>query len=180
MKWMKNIGIFALGMLIVLVVTILCIPVNALFEESYSTIIEDRNGHLLDAQIASDEQWRFPPLDTIPKTFSKAVIEFEDKRFYHHIGIDFKAILRAIVNNSKKEHARSGASTISMQLARMSRNKGQRTIFQKLIEMAIALKIEIRYSKDEILALWASHAPFGGNIVGLEAASWRYYHKEPA
>ena len=163
----------------ILVAVVLCIPVNNLFKLDYSILLEDRDGHLLAAQIADDEQWRFPLLHEIPEPFEKSVITFEDKRFRSHPGIDIRAVLRAIKQNSTAGNTQSGASTITMQVARLSRKSTKRTLGQKLIEIAMAFKIELVYSKDEILRMWASHAPFGGNVVGLEAASWRYFNKAP-
>jgi penicillin-binding protein 1C len=160
-------------------ILILCIPVHPLFTDPYCTVVEDKDGHLLAAQIAADDQWRFPLSAKVPEHFRKAVIRFEDKRFYRHPGIDLRAVLRAVKINIQAGKIKSGASTLTMQLARLSRKDKPRTVVQKLIEMAIALKLELVYSKDEILALWSAHAPFGGNIIGLEAASWRYFHKSP-
>lgn len=158
---------------------ILCIPVRHLFSDPYSSVVEDRAGHLLAAQIAADDQWRFPLSDHIPEDFKKALICYEDKRFYRHPGVDILAVLRAVKLNILAGSIKSGASTITMQVARLSRKDKPRTIVQKLIEMAIALKLELVYSKEEILELWSAHAPFGGNIIGLEAASWRYFYKSP-
>ena len=85
------------------------------------------------------------------------------------------AIGRAIVLNIRKRDIRSGASTITMQTIRLSRENRPRTIGEKIIEMLLAVRLELRYSKTRILAMYASNAPFGGNVVGLEAASWRYF-----
>ncbi len=73
----------------------------------------------------------------------------------------------------------SGGSTITMQVIRLSRKGKRRTVFEKIIEMVLATRLELRYSKQEILGLYASHAPFGGNVVGLEAACWRYFGRSP-
>lgn len=154
------------------------LPEN-LFEKEYSFILESREGNLMGALIASDEQWRFPPPENIPDKFLHALIEFEDKRFYYHFGIDPIAIVRAVRENVKNKKIVSGGSTISMQLARLSRKSPGRTVWDKSIETLLALRIELRYSKSEILNLYATHAPFGGNVVGLEAASWRYFGRPP-
>lgn len=95
------------------------------------------------------------------------------------MGVDFIAIGRALVQNVKAGHVESGASTLSMQVIRLSRKGKSRSVFQKLIEMILATRLEFSYSKNEILELYSSHAPFGGNVVGLETASWRYFKKEP-
>jgi penicillin-binding protein 1C len=155
-----------------------CLP-KPLFDSPYSTVIEDRTGRLLGARIANDGQWRFPEGNSVPAFFAEAVIAFEDKRFYSHWGVDGKALLRAIRQNIKAGKVVSGGSTISMQVIRLARQNKSRNIFQKIIEAILATRLEWRYSKAEILALYAAHAPFGGNVVGLEAASWRYYGKAP-
>jgi len=176
----KNIFKLSLGIVVIVFLTyfILCLP-KPLFDSTYSKVLEDEHGHLLSASIAKDGQWRFPPMDTLPHTFKQAIIHFEDKRFYNHLGLDFRSLARAIKQNIKARKVISGASTISMQVIRLSAPK-KRTIKNKWIEIVKALRIETMYTKHEILNLYASHAPFGGNVVGLEAASWRYYGKKPA
>ena len=153
---------------------------DPLFSDPYSTVLNDSKGQLIGAKISSDGQWRFPLIDSVPNYFEEAIITFEDKRFRNHIGVDFLSIARAAVQNIKAGQIESGASTLSMQVIRMSRKGKPRSIYQKIVEMILALRLEFRYSKDEILQLYASHAPFGGNVVGLEAASWRYYKKDPS
>jgi len=171
----KTIKRVAAGLGIVLLAAYLfCLPRDLFKNTSYSTVVTDRNGELLGARIASDGQWRFPPSDTIPEKFKVALIEFEDKHFAYHPGVDLLAIGRALVDNIKAGHVTSGGSTITMQVIRMSRRK-ERTISQKCIEAVLATRLELRCSKKKILALYAAHAPFGGNVVGLEAASWRYF-----
>ncbi|HKE94952.1 MAG TPA: penicillin-binding protein 1C [Povalibacter sp.] len=144
-----------------------------------STIMLDRNGELLGARIAADEQWRFPPRATVPDKFSRALIAYEDKRFRSHPGVDVAAMGRAIVADLKARHIVSGGSTLSMQLARLVRAREDRGVIDKVVEMILATRIELSYSKDEILAFYASNAPFGANVVGLEAASWRYFGRSP-
>lgn len=144
----------------------------------YSTVVEDKNGELLSATIASDGQWRFPPSDSVPYKFRTAIRLFEDEYFNYHPGFNPLSLLRAFRQNWQSAKVKSGGSTITMQLIRISRRK-QRTYWQKVIELILALKIEIQYSKKEIFSLYAANAPFGGNVVGLEAASWRYYGRSP-
>lgn len=148
------------------------------FDDPYSTVIEDRNGKLLGALIAADGQWRFPPPDSIPDRMKECIIMFEDKNFYMHPGIDLGALGRAMQLNLKHRKIVSGGSTISMQVIRMMRKGKARTIVEKVIEMSLALRMELMYSKEDILSLYLSHAPFGGNVVGIEAASWRYFGAE--
>lgn len=155
-----------------------CLP-NPLFNDPTCMVLEARDGSLLGARIAGDGQWRFPAMDTVPGKFEKAIIEFEDRRFYVHPGFDPLAFARAIRQNFQNRSIVSGGSTLSMQVIRLARKGKSRTVFEKIIELVLATRLEIRYSKEEILALYASNAPFGGNVVGLDAAAWRYYGKKP-
>ncbi|MCB0807480.1 MAG: penicillin-binding protein 1C [Bacteroidales bacterium] len=155
-----------------------CLP-EPLFDDPYSTVIEDRKGKLLGAKIAEDGQWRFPYRDTVPDKFAKSIVLFEDRYFFWHPGINPVSLFRAAIQNAKEGEIVSGGSTLSMQVIRLSRKGKPRTIREKMVEIVLALRLELRYSKDEILALYAAHAPFGGNVVGLEAAAWRYYGRPP-
>lgn len=146
-----------------------------LFNDPYSTVLLARDGALLSASIAGDGQWRFPSGDSLPEKFAEALITFEDKRFYKHPGIDILALGRAFKKNISAGKIISGGSTISMQVIRLSRKGKPRTFLEKAIEIILATRLELRYSKKEILSLYAAHAPFGGNVVGLEAACWRYF-----
>lgn len=151
-----------------------------LFKVSISQVVEDARGELLSARIAADGQWRFPAPDSIPVVYREALIEFEDRNFFHHQGVDPLALLRAIFQNLKRGSIVSGGSTISMQVIRMARGNRSRSISQKIIEAILATRLEFGYSKQQVLNLYAANAPFGGNVVGLEAASWRYFGKSPA
>lgn len=150
-----------------------CLP-KQLFHVPYSTVVTDRNGELLGARIAPDGQWRFPPRHTAPDKVKQCLIEFEDHHFYHHWGVNPLSVGRAIYQNLKEKRIVSGGSTLTMQTIRLARNES-RTFGEKFIEMIWATRLEFRYSKEEILSLYASHAPFGGNVVGLDAAAWRYF-----
>lgn len=152
---------------------IFCLP-GQLFHVPYSTVVTDRNGELLGARIASDGQWRFPPRNTTPDKIAQCLITFEDKHFYHHWGVNPLSVGRAFIQNVKNKRIVSGGSTLTMQTIRLARNES-RTIGEKLIEMIWATRLEFRASKEEILSTYISHAPFGGNVVGLDAAAWRYF-----
>jgi len=154
-----------------------CLP-TPLFDSPTSTILLSKNGRLMNARIAEDGQWRFPEMDSTPVKFNEAIIAFEDHDFYAHTGVSFRAIGRAALSNIKAKRVVSGGSTITMQIARMARGS-KRTFYNKFIEAIWAFRMETVYSKEEILTIYASHAPFGGNVVGLEAASWRYYGLNP-
>ena len=151
-----------------------------LFAAPESYVLEARDGSLLSARIASDGQWRFPARSTVPEKFRRALVTFEDKRFYSHSGIDGLAIARALRINTRAGRVLSGGSTLTMQLARLSRDEKQRSLSNKVAEALLALRIEASFSKDEILAMYAAQAPFGGNVVGLEAAAWRYFGRDPS
>ncbi|WP_336524996.1 penicillin-binding protein 1C [Bacteroides acidifaciens] len=150
-----------------------CLP-RQLFHVPYSTVVTDRNEELLGARIASDGQWRFPPRKTTPEKIKQCLITFEDKHFHHHWGVNPLSIGRAIYQNTKHKRIISGGSTLTMQTIRLSRNES-RTFGEKIIEMIWATRLEFRASKEEILSMYVSHAPFGGNVVGLDAAAWRYF-----
>lgn len=151
-----------------------CLPVS-LFNAPYSSILLSNKNELLGARIAKDGQWRFPSSLKITKKFRQALIHYEDKRFNSHLGVDPVALARALYLNINQGKVVSGASTLSMQVIRLARKNPKRTYIEKILEMILALRLELRYSKDEILALYASHAPFGGNVVGVETAAWRYF-----
>ncbi|NMH27026.1 penicillin-binding protein 1C [Flavobacterium sp. SE-s28] len=152
----------------------LCLP-ETLFDEPYSTVIESREGELLGAKIASDGQWRFPAADSISAKYAQCVVMYEDENFRRHPGFNPISMYKAFVQNRKAGKVIRGGSTITQQVIRLSRKNKQRTYFEKLIEIILATRLELRMSKDEILQTYAAHAPFGGNVVGLEMASWRYF-----
>ena len=152
---------------------------NKLFTNSCSTILLDQNNELLAAKIAADGQWRFPQSDSIPVKFKKCITVFEDEYFYYHPGINPFSIFKSIKRNFGAGKIKSGGSTITMQIARMMRNHQKRNYFQKITEILLAIRIELSYKKSSILNIYCSNAPFGSNVVGLSAASWRYYGRSP-
>lgn len=155
----------------------LCLP-EKLFTDPYSTVLLDRNGELLSAQIAPDGQWRFPDGPSIPEKLRSAIVLYEDKRFDEHFGVDPLAVGRAIKQNLKAGTILSGASTITMQVVRLSRKNPSRTFIEKFWEAVLATRIEWRYDKNEIINMYANHAPYGGNVVGIQAAAWRYFGRD--
>ena len=148
---------------------------RTLFKEPYSTVIESKEGELLGAKIARDGQWRFPAQDSVPDKFKKCIVYFEDEYFYKHPGFNPGAMINAFKQNKKAGKVVRGGSTLTQQVIRLSRKGKKRTYFEKLIEIILATRLELGYSKNEILEMYAAHAPFGGNVVGLEMASWRYF-----
>jgi penicillin-binding protein 1C len=153
-----------------------CLP-DPLFRDPTSTILGDSKGELLSARVAKDGQWRFPAPDSIPVKFEQALLLFEDEYFYSHPGVNPVSLLRAIRQNFSGGRTISGGSTLSMQTIRLARKGKSRNILVKCIEMIQAVRMELTYSKKEILKLYTAHAPFGGNVVGLDAASWRYFNR---
>lgn len=146
-----------------------------IFKDPYSTVLYSSDGQLIGAMIADDGQWRFPQITEVPEKFKKALICFEDQYFYKHPGVNLYSLCRAAWVNTKEQRVVMGGSTLTMQMIRVSRKAKSRNVFQKSIEIILASRVELKYSKDEILSMYISNAPFGGNIVGLEAASWRYF-----
>lgn len=164
------------GFVVLCIVYLCCLPRDLFEGTTYSKVLTDRNGELLNAKIAEDGQWRFPPSDSVPEKFCTAITTFEDRWFRWHPGVNPVSLARATYQNLSSGRVVSGGSTITMQVIRLSRNR-ERTVWQKMTECILATRLELKCSKDEIMALYAAHAPFGGNVVGLEAASWRYFGK---
>lgn len=155
----------------------LCIPPPQ-FNKPLSTVVFAGDGALLGAHIAEDGQWRFPAPAHLPEKYKTALLTFEDEYFYYHPGINPWSLFRATFQNIKQNRIISGGSTLTMQVARISAD-APRTIGNKLLEMAKALRLELGHSKEEILLIYAANAPFGGNIVGFETASWHYFERPP-
>ncbi len=160
------------------VVFLLVVPVVE-FDRPLSAALLDRDGRLLGAVTASDGQWRFGIPETVPEKFRHAAVLFEDRRFAFHPGVDPIAVVRAAWQDIAAWQVVSGGSTITQQVVRLSRPGNRRSPGEKLIEMVLALRLEAALSKEEILRLYAGHAPFGGNVVGIDAASWRYFGRAP-
>ncbi|NVO08679.1 MAG: penicillin-binding protein 1C [Bacteroidales bacterium] len=148
---------------------------SPLFSDPTCTVITDEQSNLLDATIACDGQYRFPETNSIPPKFAKCIVTFEDRHFYQHPGVNPFSVWRALVQNIKAKKIVRGGSTISMQVIRLSRKGQSRSFSEKIVEIVLALRLELSYSKNKILRLYASHAPYGGNVVGIDAAAWRYF-----
>ena len=153
-----------------------CLP-KELFTKPTSTVITSKNDELLGALIAKDGQWRFPHNDAVPEKFKTCLIQFEDEYFYKHPGFNPISIFNALRQNVKAGSVKRGGSTITQQVIRLSRGNKDRTYFEKLKELILATRLEFRASKEKIITYWSSNAPFGGNVVGLDAASWRYFNR---
>ncbi len=143
-----------------------------------SVIVFDRNGKILRGFTTPDQMWRMPvDIDDVSPKLKMAVINYEDRWFRYHLGINPISIFRALITNIKAGKIVCGGSTITMQVARMMEPK-PRTIKSKLIEMIRAFQLELSFSKDEILGFYFNLAPYGGNIVGSASASYFYFNKD--
>lgn len=148
---------------------------SPLFSSPFSTVLYSSSGEIISVKIAEDEQWRISLEDNIADKYKTCLINYEDEAFYSHLGFNPLSLVRAIKQNLQARRIVSGGSTITMQVARLAQQNPPRTIWQKLKELYIAFRIELAYSKEEILKLYANHAPFGGNVVGIAAAGYKYY-----
>jgi len=174
-KWQIVIGI----LLIFIAYLIYPLP-NPLFTDDYSQIIKDRKGETLRIFLNQNDQWCFPAESNkkAPERLKTAVIQYEDAYFYWHLGVNPVSVARAAYQNIKNRRIVSGASTLTMQLARLMQPK-KRSFKNKIQEMFLAIKLDLHYSKDQIIELYLNHAPYGGNISGYRAASLRYFRKNP-
>lgn len=146
---------------------------------AYSTVITDREGRIMHAYLTPDDKWRLKTeLDEISPLLRKTIIAKEDQHFYRHPGVNPLAVARALWNNMVKGRRTSGASTITMQVARALERR-PRTLGNKLVEMFRAFQLEWKYSKDEILQLYLNLVPYGGNIEGVKSAAFLYFNKAP-
>jgi len=184
-------GALLLGGLLACLAGGLLLTPNPLAVSRWSTVILDRRGEILGASIAVDGQWRFPPAGPVNGRYATALVEFEDRRFRLHPGVDPLAILRAARQWIERGRVVSGASTISMQAVRLLRAgqekdagseaarrapaRGALGLGGKALEALLALRLERSFPKDSIMRIYASSAPYGGNVVGLEAAAWRWF-----
>lgn len=140
----------------------------------FSYVLVDEDKSLLASKIAKDGQWRFP-MQTMPdSTYIQCLLEFEDKRFLIISGLILLPFFE-LFKLTLRQKIVSGASTVTMQLARMAMHHQKRTISNKLLEMSLAIGLEFRFSKNQILRLYSLYAAYGGNIVGLSTAKWKYY-----
>jgi penicillin-binding protein 1C len=166
----------------------------------FAPIVTARDGTVIHAFLADDDKWRMKTeLSEISPTLRSALLQKEDKWFYWHFGVNPLAVARAAVNNLRHQKTTSGASTLTMQVARMLENQRtstqristqqkrssanyaqrERTLWNKLVEVFRALQLEITHSKSEILQLYLNLAPYGGNIEGVKAASLLYFGTLP-
>ncbi len=155
-------------------------PLNLEAAKQLSVIVTDRNDRLLRPYTTADGKWRLPiDPSEVDQRYLKMLMAFEDRRFYRHHGVDPRAVARASLQLIRHRRLVSGASTLTMQVARLIEGKHERTGFGKLRQMARAIQLEQALSKNEILRIYLRLAPFGGNIEGVRAATLAYFGKEP-
>lgn len=187
LKFMLKIALFCAFAFALFLILDALYPLNLdMLNKQKSRILYDRNGEILNMQISDDQIWRFyAAADEIPPRLKQSAIYFEDRYFYYHFGVNPASILRAATYNftqnfTKKNEGnveRVGASTITMQVARMMRPK-QRSYKNKIIEIFNAFQLEWHFSKDEILGMYFNLAPYGGNIEGVKTAAYFYFKKD--
>src|ERR1700739_3744893 len=193
MKWLKNIlqalhirrkkilwgiGVFVLTSYLLFKLVDWLYPLNT-EGLSYSTVVLSSDGSIMSAFLSRDDKWRIQiRKEDIPEGLKKAFIFKEDKYFFIHPGVNLIALARAFFQDIRARHVVSGASTITMQVARML-SPERRTFFNKFKEIFKALQLESHYSKEEILEMYFNLLPYGGNVEGIKAASVIYLHKLP-
>ncbi len=150
-----------------------------LFSDPFATAVYSREGNLLGARIAVDGQWRFESTGVVSEKFKQALLLFEDQHFYQHPGFNPVSIVAALIQNIKAGEIVRGGSTLTQQVIRISRKGKPRTYLEKGVEVTLAVGLELVSTKTEILQYFADHAPMGGNVVGVEAAAWRYFGHSP-
>jgi penicillin-binding protein 1C len=176
-SFLKGIVITFAGSFVLFVLLNLIFPLKDKVE--YSTIITDKNGEVINAFLTTDQKWRMKTeLNEISPLLRKTLIAKEDKYFYYHPGVNPFAIVRAAFKNISRMKRTSGASTITMQVARALEPR-KRNAGSKIIEMFRAYQLEWKYSKDKILQMYLNLVPYGGNLEGVKAASLLYFSKNP-
>ncbi|PKP08184.1 MAG: penicillin-binding protein 1C [Bacteroidetes bacterium HGW-Bacteroidetes-4] len=171
-----------IGMAILSFLLYLILPFSQpFFSTDYSVVVADEAGRFLRVFLNKQEQWCFSPQieQQVPEKLKKAVTLFEDEYYYRHPGVNPVSVIRALKQNLNEGKIVSGASTLTMQVARI-RQGNKRTYWNKLKELAEAFKLEVHFTKDELLKLYLDHAPYGANIQGYQAASYRYFGKNPS
>jgi len=170
----KIIFLFILLLILALSIGVITLPSP---QEEFSYVLFADQGQLLNARLAKDEQWRFQQKEKLPSPYISAVIAFEDQYFFKHPGFNPFSLWRAFIQNTKAGKIISGGSTLTMQDIRLRRGMRKRSVWNKGLEIYWAMVLEVIHSKHWILLDYAARAPFGSNVVGFEAACWRYFDK---
>ncbi|WP_103617571.1 penicillin-binding protein 1C [Campylobacter concisus] len=175
-KFLKFLAIFLALLVAIFLILDQIYPLNLdALKKDEAKILLDKNGEIINMKLSSDGIWRFHE-QSFPNSLKQCVVLFEDRYFYYHFGVNFASIFRAFFHNLRSDN-RIGASTITMQVARML-EPGDRSYKNKIREIFRAFQLELHFSKDEILNLYLNLAPYGGNIEGAKAASFFYFGKE--
>ncbi|CAK0757581.1 penicillin-binding protein 1C [Gammaproteobacteria bacterium] len=165
--------------MLVLVVGDVWFPPNLARLQDLSTVVSDRTGRPLRIFLNREDTWRLSSdLSEVPTEFITLLLAYEDQRFFYHPGVDLIAVVRALFQNASAWRVKSGASTLTMQVARMLTPRS-RTLPSKIIEMIRAVQLEVHFSKREILNMYLSLAPYGGNVSGIRAGAWILFGKTP-
>ena len=177
----KKVIIFFITLFILLFIYLIKVyitydPKKLVEEINYSKVVLDRKGEILSVFLNNEEEFHIKYDGEVPETLKTAVINYEDKKFYSHSGVDYPRILKSFFNNMIGRK-KMGASTISMQVVKLLEPK-KRTYFNKLIEVVKAYKLESEFSKEEILKIYLNNVPYGSNIVGYSGAIKMYFNKE--
>jgi len=176
-RFSKRLAIIIAGLILLFFLLSFIFPLHDKIE--YSTIITDNRGEVINAYLTPDQKWRMKTeLNEISPLLKKTIIAKEDKYFYSHPGINPVAVARAFLKNIFRMKTTSGASTITMQVARALEHR-KRNIWSKMIEMFRAFQLELKYNKDEIFQMYLNLVPYGGNIEGVKSASILYFNKDP-
>ncbi|WP_149703041.1 penicillin-binding protein 1C [Campylobacter concisus] len=175
-KFLKFLALFLALMVATFLILDQIYPLNLdVIRKDEAKILLDKNGEIINMKLSSDGIWRFHE-QSFPNSLKQCVVLFEDRYFYYHFGVNFASIFRAFFHNLRSDN-RIGASTITMQVARML-EPSDRSYKNKIREIFRAFQLELHFSKDEILNLYLNLAPYGGNIEGAKAASFFYFGKE--
>lgn len=175
-KFLKFPALFLALMVAIFLILDQIYPLNLdALKKDEAKILLDKNGEIINMRLSSDGIWRFHE-QSFPNSLKQCVVLFEDRYFYYHFGVNFASIFRAFFHNLRSDN-RIGASTITMQVARML-EPSDRIYKNKIREIFRAFQLELHFSKDEILNLYLNLAPYGGNIEGAKAASFFYFGKE--
>ncbi|MEE3625432.1 penicillin-binding protein 1C [Nitrospirillum sp. BR 11752] len=179
-RWARRLGAGVLVLAVLALVADRLFPPDLARWRNRSTLVTDEKGEVLRAFITDDDAWRLPltAAEASP-LYLKLLVAYEDHRFYHHPGIDPLALARALAQAIRHGRIVSGGSTLTMQVARLLEPR-PRTVWAKLVEMARAVQLEARFSKRDILGMYLTLAPFGGNLEGARAASLAYFDRPPA
>lgn len=176
---LRRVGVASLAFVSAVLVLNWALPPPLEKGKALSLMVTDRQGKPLRAFPTATGGWRFQAkLDEIDPLFLEALLQVEDKRFFSHTGVDWIAMVRASTSSAMAGRIVSGGSTITMQTARMLEPR-PRNVGSKLVEMLRAMQIEARLSKTEILELYLTLAPYGGNLEGVRAASLAWFGQEP-